>query len=197
MDGNVDFGRGHGLVGGVAIPPLNSPMNDSRTASRALLEMNNIHRGRSMGSGIRNETFNIGVDNSNNDNGSFSSVSGNSPDTTTTAMSRIRDIYAGKDKEQSCPLTIIMVRQCAREELWNHVKFLTNDCIKNIDVENKSNNKKNALHILLKRVRRLNDTTYSKLRFWEYYAKDVQKELNIMKSTCTKHIKDNLLKGMW
>ena len=192
----------HGLQYSMQIPNRNNHAINESEVSTSLVQMNRIHHSnrnlnRVMGIELHGDNRLDHNYNFTNDNRSVSSVSGASSGTRSSTLTRVRDIMTGKDKEITCPLTIILVRQCAREEIWNHVKFLPNDCIKNIDVENKTNNKMNVLYILLKRVRRLNDSTFEKLRFWEHYAREVQKELNTMKSTCTKQIKDNLTKGMF
>ena len=48
---------------------------------------------------------------------------------------------------------------------------------------------------MLRRTRKLNLDIYDRLKFWKKYGKEAQKELNTMKSTCTKQTNGYSLKG--
>ena len=174
------------MSGGLPIPPLN-------TATRTLQFQNeniNPNPNESMQlSGIRmTQHTNSAIGKS----GSLLSVTTSSNHTTLT---RALDICNKVNCENECELTFTMVRKCVREEIWNDNKFLTDNSIKKIKFDERSMNNKNILNVLLKRTRKLNLDIYDRLKFWRKYGKEVQKELNTMKSTCTKQIKECLLKG--
>ena len=173
---------------GLPIPALN-------TATRTLQFQNeNINRSS------RNESIQLSelrmmsrdTNSRIGQSGSLSSVTTSSNHTTLT---KALDICNKVNCENECELTFTMVRKCVREEIWNDNKFLTDNSIKKIKFDERSMNNKNILNVLLKRTRKLNLDIYDRLKFWRKYGKEVQKELNTMKSTCTKQIKECLLKG--
>ena len=124
--------------------------------------------------------------------GSVSSVTTGS---NTLTLTKTIDICNEINQEKDCELTMCMVRKCTREEIWNENKFLTDNVIKKLKIDENSMNEKNILSVLLRRTRKLDIDIFDRLKFWRKYSKEVQKELNTMKSTCTKQIKEIILRS--
>ena len=87
-----------------------------------------------------------------------------------------------------------MVKQCIRSQIWINNKFLTNQTIQNMTITER-NNPNTIINLLLTYTRKLNYSDAHRFRFWKKYGVIVQKELNNIKSVCTRSIKNQIMRG--
>lgn len=94
-----------------------------------------------------------------------------------------------------CGAVSTLVRKCTRDHLWGNTKFLTDDMLQAINIDESAEESSGLLRILLNETK-FKATTYSqKMEFWLLYSGVVQKELNQLKSTCGRKVKEELVKG--
>ena len=98
------------------------------------------------------------------------------------------------DIEDDCFTTESLVRKCIRNEIWATNKFVTDNTIKHMKIENRSN-PKSVLNILLKYTRKQNLDNLERLKFWKKYGGAVQLEVNVLKTITSRAIKDELMIG--
>ena len=115
--------------------------------------------------------------------------------TDTDSISKVINICNEIDAESNCITTETLVRNCIRNQIWSTNKFITDNTIKHMKIENRSNSK-SVLNILLKYTRK-NDTlnNMDRLKFWKKYGPVVQLEVNVLKTITTRAIKDEIMIG--
>ena len=99
------------------------------------------------------------------------------------------------DVEEDCPAITTMVKKCIKENVWPHVKFLTDNSLKKMAITDK-NNPHTVINILLSHTRKERLTDAYRFRFWKRYGPMVQRDLNKMKTVCTQKMKAKLMAGM-
>lgn len=98
------------------------------------------------------------------------------------------------DKEEHCVATDTLVKRCIKTSIWTNNKFITDHTIKNMAISDRQN-RNSILNMMLSYTRKENLSDAHRFRFWKKYAPIVQKELNIMKSVCTRQIKNRIMAG--
>lgn len=112
----------------------------------------------------------------------------------TESISKVIDVCNEIDIEDDCHATESLVRKCIRNEIWATNKFVTDNTIKHMKIENRSN-PKSVLNILLKYTRKQNLDNLERLKFWKKYGVAVQLEVNVLKTITSRAIKDELMIG--
>lgn len=110
---------------------------------------------------------------------------------------RLLCMGGGNLEEKFCHATAAIVKKCAREKIWGNCKFLTDEVIRQIEVE-KMDKVENGgvLDILLRETgRKKLDSVTEMVYFWKVYSSVLQKELNRIKSQVHSKIRDHMLKG--
>ena len=100
------------------------------------------------------------------------------------------------DVEDACFATETLVRKCIKNEIWATNKFVTDNTIKKMNIKNRTNTR-SVLNILLKHTRKEALDDIKRLRFWKRYGPMVQTEINVMKTICTRSIKDEIMIGTY
>ena len=91
---------------------------------------------------------------------------------------------------------ISIVKTCVKDDVWPDTKFLTDNCIKNQNFDDDDNGFKNSVvGKLLKKTRQLHLVLDKRVAFWGTYSGIVKDELNKLKMTKTRTIKDAIFKG--
>ena len=110
------------------------------------------------------------------------------------SISKVIDVCNEIDIEDDCVATESLVRKCIRNQIWATNKFVTDNTIKHMKIENRSN-PKSVLNILLKYTRKQNLGNLGRLKFWKKYGGVVQLEVNVQKTVTSRAIKDELMIG--
>ena len=98
------------------------------------------------------------------------------------------------DIETNCFATESLVRKCIRNQIWCNNKFVLDNTIKNMKIENKTN-PKSVLNILLRFTQKETLNSLNRLKFWKRYGPMVQQEINLLKTICLRAIKDEIMIG--
>ena len=112
----------------------------------------------------------------------------------TESLSKVIDICNDIDAEHYCDATKTLVRKCIKNEIWRTNKFMTDTTVKHMKIDNRTNSR-SVLNVLLKYTRKNNFNNLDRLRFWKKYSALVQHDLNVLKTVCTKGIKDEIMIG--
>ena len=112
----------------------------------------------------------------------------------TESISKVIDICNDIDAEHYCNATETLVRKCIKNEIWRTNKFMTDTTVKHMKIDNRTNSR-SVLNVLLKYTRKNNFNNLDRLRFWKKYSALVQHDLNLLKTVCTKGIKDEIMIG--
>lgn len=99
-----------------------------------------------------------------------------------------------KEENKKDPMQVL-VKACAREQIWTTTKFLDNDTINKMRIENHDGYGNSVVGTLLKHCRRDDLDPVLKLQFWRKYSRTVKDELNKMKTNCMKQIKNEVKNG--
>ena len=118
----------------------------------------------------------------------------NSRQDETESLSKVIDICNDIDAEHYCDATKTLVRKCIKNEIWRTNKFMTDTTVKHMKIDNRTNSR-SVLNVLLKYTRKNNFNNLIRLRFWKKYSALVQHDLNLLKTVCTKGIKDEIMIG--
>lgn len=169
--------------------------NDSttthRTTAEHMIELHNNRTNRRVGNSIG-----VSINNQGNDSSGGSdaiSLSNRSVETD-NAIVDVINISNEVNIEKDCDITKEMVKQCIRTQIWVNNKFLTDQSMKNMTITDR-NNPNTIINLLLARTRKLNYSDAHRFRFWKKYGSLVQKELNTIKTVCTRSIKNYLMRG--
>lgn len=90
-----------------------------------------------------------------------------------------------------------LVKRCVREQIWSTTKFLDDETINKMRVENHPAFSQSVVGLLLERCRMTHIDPAQRLQFWQRYSKTVKEELSKMKTNCTKSIKEDLKNGKY
>jgi hypothetical protein len=91
---------------------------------------------------------------------------------------------------------ISIVKTCVKDDVWPDTKFLTENCIKNQNFDDDDVGFKNSVvGKLLKKTRQLHLVLDKRVAFWGTYSGIVKDELNKLKTTRTRTIKEAIFKG--
>ena len=105
-----------------------------------------------------------------------------------------QNVVEANDKEDSAMISI--VRKCVKDDVWPDTKFLSTYCINNQKFDNENNGFSNGVvGKLLKKTRQLNLNILQRVSFWNTFSSVVKEELNTLKTTRSKAIKDAMIKG--
>jgi len=102
-----------------------------------------------------------------------------------------------KIDESDCQAMLHMVKRCIRDDIWPDTKFLTETCISVQKMHDHPGFENSVIGKLLRKTRQTHFNVVKRLIFWKKFSKEVQKELNQLKTNRTKSIKDELLKGKY
>ena len=128
-------------------------------------------------------------------------VSPLSEDSTMTkkAIRQIIDISNGVLKEEDNEAIKHIVKKCFRERIWPEIKFLTDEMVRDIKLEQGedevANFKNSILGKLLKATKKEHYGYAERFRCWSLWSKYGQNELNNKKSNVTKQIKSEIMSG--
>ena len=128
-------------------------------------------------------------------------VSPLSEDSTMTkkAIKQIVDISNGVLKEEDNEAIKHIVKKCFRERIWPDIKFLTDEMVRDIKLEQGedevANFKNSILGKLLKATKKEHYGYAERFRCWSLWSKYGQNELNNKKSNVTKQIKSEIMSG--
>lgn len=128
-------------------------------------------------------------------------VSPLSEDSTMTkkAIRQIIDISNGVLKEEDNEAIKHIVKKCFRERIWPEIKFLTDEMVRGIKLEQGedevANFKNSILGKLLKATKKEHYGYAERFRCWSLWSKYGQNELNNKKSNVTKQIKSEIMSG--
>ena len=112
----------------------------------------------------------------------------------TESIAKVINICNEIDTEDNCGATESLVRKCIRNQIWCTNKFITDNTIKHMKIENRTN-PKSILNILLHFTQKDNLNNIDRLKFWKKYGPVVQLEVNVLKTICTRAIKDEMMIG--
>ena len=90
-----------------------------------------------------------------------------------------------------------LVKRCIRDDIWPDTKFLTETCIEVQKMMDHPGFENSVIGKLLRRTRQTHLDVVERVIFWKKYSREVQKELNQLKTNRTKSIKDELFKGKY
>ena len=110
------------------------------------------------------------------------------------SISKVINVCNEIDIETNCFATESLVRKCIRNQIWCNNKFVLDNTIKNMKIENKTN-PKSVLNILLRFTRKDSLNNLNRLKFWKRYGPMVQHEINTLKTICSRAIKDEIMIG--
>ena len=110
------------------------------------------------------------------------------------SISKVINVCNEIDIETNCFATESLVRKCIRNQIWCNNKFVLDNTIKNMKIENKTN-PKSVLNMLLKFTRKETLNNLNPLKFWKKYGPMVQQEINVLKTICSRAIKDEIMIG--
>ena len=113
---------------------------------------------------------------------------------TVNTISSVINVCNDIDKEEHCFATESLIKRCIRQHIWPHQKFISDLTIKNMNIHDKTN-QNTILNKLINFTRRHNMSDLHRYRFWKKYGNIVKKELNSMKTICTRGIRDLVLSG--
>ena len=168
--------------------------DSSTTHSKTAATMLQLNQGREM---RRNRQFIVQKNHTSGNDSSSSSVIGspaNSSYLNNQAVVEVINISNDIERETHCHITDQMVKQCIRNQIWINNKFLTNQTIQNMTITER-NNPNTIINLLLTYTRKINYSDAHRFRFWRKYGVTVQKELNNIKSVCTRSIKNQIMRG--
>ena len=107
-----------------------------------------------------------------------------------------QNVVEANDKEDSAMISI--VRKCVKDDVWPDTKFLSTHCINNQKFDDEDKGFSNGVvGKLLKKSRQLNLNILQRVSFWNTFSSVVKEELNTLKTTRSKAIKDALVKGKY
>ena len=89
----------------------------------------------------------------------------------------------------------VLVKACAREQIWTTTKFLDDATINRMRIEKHDGYDNSVVGKLLKHCRRDDLDPVLQLQFWRKYSRTVKDELNKMKTNCMKQIKNEVKNG--
>ena len=197
----------HGLINGLVLPDVNennhhenhSPSSQSLLSARSQLShaqtMLFLQQQSCLGANGGNErTYenNTGIDHGNNDNETTPIVTTPTDSDIVSVINICNDI----DTEGVCLATDTLVKRCIKQVIWSSNKFLTDHTIKNMCITDRDN-PNTIINVLINFTRKTNLSNAHRFRFWKKYATIVQKELNTLKTVCTRQIKDKLMAGKY
>lgn len=90
---------------------------------------------------------------------------------------------------------IHLIKACTREEIWPMTKFLDDEMISKMKMEDHPRFKNSAIGKLLKRCMLEDLEPIARLQFWKRYSQTVKEELNKMKTNCCKQMKIDVKNG--
>jgi len=96
-----------------------------------------------------------------------------------------------------CQAMLHLVKRCIRDDIWPDTKFLTETCIEVQKMTDHPGFENSVIGKLLRRTRQTHLDVVKRVIFWQKYSREVQKELNQLKTNRTKSIKDELFKGKY
>ena len=118
---------------------------------------------------------------------------------TKKAIRQIIDISNGVVKEEDNDATKHIVKKCFRERIWPEIKFLTDEMIRDMGLEQGEDESvnfgKSVLGKLLRATKKEHYGYTERFRCWSLWSKYGQSELNTKKSNVTKQIKAEVLSG--
>ena len=178
----------HGLDNNLMLPNLNTDNNVGASNSQQVV----AHQMLAL-TEARDRQF---IDQRNGTNSSGSTVTNHHSDTgdVSDAVVSIINISNDLDIEKKCDTTETMVKQCIRQKIWVNNKFLRDHTMKNMTITNR-NNPNTILNLLLTSTRKTGLSDAHRFWFWKKYGNVVQKELNSLRTICTRNIKQQLMRG--
>jgi acetylglutamate kinase len=90
-----------------------------------------------------------------------------------------------------------LVKRCIRDDIWPHTIFLTETCIEVQNMTDHPGFENSVIGKLLRRTRQTHLDVVKRVIFWQKHSREIQKELNQLKTNRTKSIKDELFKGKY
>ena len=118
---------------------------------------------------------------------------------TKKAIREIIDISNGIVKEEDNDAVKHIVKKCFRERIWPDIKFLTDDMIRDMELEQGEDEsaifENSVLGKLLRATKKEHYGYAERFRCWSSWSKYGQNELNTKKSNVTKQIKAEVLSG--
>ena len=99
--------------------------------------------------------------------------------------------------EDECDALICMIIKCVKDDIWPDIKFLSNNAVRSMTFHDRRGFEKSVIGKLLHRTRQHDLNLVQRIRFWKKYSGIVQRKLNDIKTTRTKSIKDEILKGTY
>ena len=198
----------HGLINGLVLPDVNennghenhSPSSQSLLSARSQLShaqtMLFLQQQSRLGAHGGNERTTYenttGMDHGNNDNETTPIVTTPTDSDIVSVINICNDI----DTEGVCLATDTLVKRCIKQVIWSSNKFLTDHTIKNMCITDRDN-PNTIINVLINFTRKTNLSNAHRFRFWKKYSTIVQKELNTLKTVCTRQIKDKLMAGKY
>jgi hypothetical protein len=101
------------------------------------------------------------------------------------------------DDVDECDAMICMIQKCVRDDIWPDIKFLSDNAVRSMTFHDRHGFEKSVIGKLLHRTRQRDLNLVQRIHFWKKYSGMVQKKLNDIKTTRTKSIKDEILKGTY
>lgn len=183
------------ISGALHIPEVNETNNTSQihNVERQALELHRRLGQRNRGNIVTGMRPRQGQDHYSSESSVAQSPSGTSYDTDNRIVDVI-NICNDIDTESSCKVTEQSVKQCIRQQIWVNNKFLTDDIMKKMAITDRTN-PNTLINLLLSFLRRTGLSDAHRFRFWKKYGIVVQKELNNLKTNCTRLIKNQLMRG--